>query len=278
MLDCALWVCLSDISQRFRVSAFVSFGFGYGALMMGGFVSLMLMGADGPLFFLSDDYMALTVISLAILMFGFAFLPNTTEVMDSLDIKGRCPAITTEAIELEILHEPSAPGVETPETERRPQTARDEREVGGERPESGEPVEAVEPDGPSEPAVPDQPVEEEAAPSAPSREEQPSELDELDRHDERKAMKARTKSAHPGRFKRKCAKVAETYLLSRKETEVLFLLAKGRNAAAIQEALYIAPGTANTHMRHIYRKLDVHSQQELIELVEATEVDDENNA
>jgi len=32
-------------------------------------------------------------------------------------------------------------------------------------------------------------------------------------------------------------------------------------------------GTANTHMRHIYRKLDVHSQHELINLVESMEVE-----
>lgn len=76
-----------------------------------------------------------------------------------------------------------------------------------------------------------------------------------------------------GRFKCKCAAVADTFLLSRKETEVLFLLAKGRNSAAIQEALYISAGTANTHMRHIYRKLDVHSQHELIDLVESMVVD-----
>ena len=67
------------------------------------------------------------------------------------------------------------------------------------------------------------------------------------------------------------AAVADTFLLSRKETEVLLLLAKGRNSAAIQEALYISAGTANTHMRHIYRKLDVHKQQELIDLVETYE-------
>lgn len=78
-----------------------------------------------------------------------------------------------------------------------------------------------------------------------------------------------------GRFKRKCIAVADTFLLSRKETEVLFLLAKGRNSATIQENLYISPGTANTHMRHIYRKLNVHSQNELIGLVESMEVDDE---
>lgn len=77
-----------------------------------------------------------------------------------------------------------------------------------------------------------------------------------------------------GLFKRKCALVAETYLLSRKETEVLFLLAKGLNSAAIQEKLYISAGTANTHMRHIYRKLDVHSQQELMTLVKSTWVEE----
>lgn len=54
---------------------------------------------------------------------------------------------------------------------------------------------------------------------------------------------------------------------------MLFLLSKGRNSAAIQEALYISAGTANTHMRHIYRKLDVHSQHELIDLVESMVVD-----
>ena len=45
------------------------------------------------------------------------------------------------------------------------------------------------------------------------------------------------------------------------------------DSAAIQEALYISAGTANTHMRHIYRKLDVHSQHELIDLVESMVVD-----
>ena len=77
--------------------------------------------------------------------------------------------------------------------------------------------------------------------------------------------------ARAGRFKRKCELVANRYLLSKKETEVLFLLAKGRNAAYIQEQLYISEGTARTHMRHIYKKLDIHTQQELMDLVEEAE-------
>lgn len=69
-------------------------------------------------------------------------------------------------------------------------------------------------------------------------------------------------------FKESCEAVAGRYLLSRRETEVLFLLAKGYNSAYIQEKLYISEGTAKTHIRHIYRKLDIHNQQELMRIVE----------
>lgn len=77
---------------------------------------------------------------------------------------------------------------------------------------------------------------------------------------------------HRGRFKTKIEAIANTYLLSRRETEILFFLAKGLNSASIQEKLYISEGTAKTHIRHIYKKLDVHSQQELMRLVELTEI------
>ena len=71
-----------------------------------------------------------------------------------------------------------------------------------------------------------------------------------------------------GRFRGKCETVANTFLLSRRETEILFFLAKDHNAAYIQEKLYISEGTAKTHIRHIYRKCDVHNQQDLMRMVE----------
>lgn len=71
-----------------------------------------------------------------------------------------------------------------------------------------------------------------------------------------------------GRFRGKCETVANTFLLSRRETEILFFLAKGHNAAYIQEKLYISEGTAKTHIRHIYRKCDTHNQQDLMRMVE----------
>ena len=52
------------------------------------------------------------------------------------------------------------------------------------------------------------------------------------------------------------------------EIEVLFLLAKGRNRAYIREELVIGDETVKSHIKSIYRKADVHSQQELIDLLE----------
>ena len=77
-----------------------------------------------------------------------------------------------------------------------------------------------------------------------------------------------SETARGGRFRGKCETVANTFLLSRREAEILFFLAKGHNAAYIQEKLYISEGTAKTHIRHIYRKCDVHSQQDLMRMVE----------
>ncbi|MBR2790933.1 MAG: helix-turn-helix transcriptional regulator [Eggerthellaceae bacterium] len=70
------------------------------------------------------------------------------------------------------------------------------------------------------------------------------------------------------RFMDACAQLAERYGLSEREAEVLVLLAKGRNASYISENLWISQNTATTHRKRIYQKMDVHSQQELMNLVE----------
>ena len=77
-----------------------------------------------------------------------------------------------------------------------------------------------------------------------------------------------SETARGGRFRGKCETVANTFLLSRREAEILFFLAKGHNAAYIQEKLDLSEGTAKTHLRNIYRKCDVHSQQDLMRMVE----------
>lgn len=63
--------------------------------------------------------------------------------------------------------------------------------------------------------------------------------------------------------------ISGRYELTQRETEVMRLLAVGRSLPYVQSELCIAEGTARSHAHNIYRKLDVHSRQELIDLVEA---------
>ena len=62
--------------------------------------------------------------------------------------------------------------------------------------------------------------------------------------------------------------VAQSYGLSSRETEIFLLLAQGRSRPYIRDSLYLSKNTVATHIRHIYEKLGVHSQQELIDLAE----------
>ena len=74
-------------------------------------------------------------------------------------------------------------------------------------------------------------------------------------------------------FEKRCAAVAKLYQLSPRETEILGYLAKGRNAAYIQDELTISPHTVKSHIYNIYRKLDIHSQQKLMDFVEEFPLD-----
>ena len=74
--------------------------------------------------------------------------------------------------------------------------------------------------------------------------------------------------AEANAFKRVCEEIGGRYLLSQRQTEVLYLLARGHNAAHVQEKLGITRNTAKSHMNKIYRKLDIHTQQELLMMVE----------
>jgi DNA-binding CsgD family transcriptional regulator/F0F1-type ATP synthase assembly protein I len=73
------------------------------------------------------------------------------------------------------------------------------------------------------------------------------------------------------RLRRKCDSLSRQYELTAREHEVLALLARGRNSKVIQEELHITYNTAKAHVRHIYTKLGVHTQQELIDLAEEPE-------
>ncbi len=59
-----------------------------------------------------------------------------------------------------------------------------------------------------------------------------------------------------------------TARLTRREREVLSLIAQGFNYDAIAQALVISPETARTHIQNMLGKLQVHSRAEAIEFVQ----------
>lgn len=62
--------------------------------------------------------------------------------------------------------------------------------------------------------------------------------------------------------------VSKEHNLTPREEEVLQLLARRESPSQIEKNLYVAHGTLKAHISHIYRKLGVHSREELFEMLE----------
>lgn len=73
----------------------------------------------------------------------------------------------------------------------------------------------------------------------------------------------------------RCRRIIEDRGLTPKESEVLKLLVRGRNAEFISNTLFISLATARTHIYHIYAKLEVSSHQQLLDVFEAIGSEDE---
>ncbi|MDR1421749.1 MAG: helix-turn-helix transcriptional regulator [Coriobacteriales bacterium] len=63
--------------------------------------------------------------------------------------------------------------------------------------------------------------------------------------------------------------IAHDHGLTPRETEILALLVRGRSGRYIKDDLGVSQNTVKAHVRHIYQKLDIHTHQELIDLIEA---------
>ena len=77
-------------------------------------------------------------------------------------------------------------------------------------------------------------------------------------------------SAHERPYLTACRTVGKLAKLSSREQSILELLAMGRGSENIAKRLSISLNTVRTHTHNIYAKLDVHSRQELIDLIEQT--------
>ena len=64
-----------------------------------------------------------------------------------------------------------------------------------------------------------------------------------------------------------CKQLAEQHRLTKREQQVFELLAQGRSTTDVATALDVSENTAKTHIKRLYKKLDVHSKQDIIDLV-----------
>lgn len=71
-----------------------------------------------------------------------------------------------------------------------------------------------------------------------------------------------------GWWRTRIINAAKEHGLTSREEEVFVLMAKGYKAQNIADSLVISYNTIRAHIRNIYTKLDVHSQQEFISFVE----------
>lgn len=69
-------------------------------------------------------------------------------------------------------------------------------------------------------------------------------------------------------LEQRCERLAAFYKLSARETEVFELLAQGHTRAAIAKKLFVSENTVREHVKNIYKKLSIHSRQQLIDLVD----------
>ena len=65
--------------------------------------------------------------------------------------------------------------------------------------------------------------------------------------------------------------LARAYALTEREREVLVPLVRGRSASSIAAQLSMSTETARTHIRHIYQKTDIHSREELMDMVDGAD-------
>lgn len=261
--EAVLWITLGGFSQRYRLSPVLVYGIGRGALAFGTFAGIVVTSlAERTGFLLVYTGSAgLVILALACIIAGQAMLPRERDIRrvilhgdvdvltiaDMLNLKSGDPKL--DALEAE----GGQPGEEAAEEPAEGDDAEPEEAAATESEDGGS----------AEPAESEVEGEEEAeAPQKPKT-----------------AMMAMAEAAKSnagpeeggeqkiGYFRRKCEVIANQYLLSVRETEVLFYLAKGYNSAYLQEKLFISEGTAKTHIRHIYGKTNVHSQQQLMRLV-----------
>jgi DNA-binding NarL/FixJ family response regulator len=77
-------------------------------------------------------------------------------------------------------------------------------------------------------------------------------------------MRRSLKRSHGSVVKDPSARTSHTEDLSRREREILLLLAEGRTELEIAAVLVLSPKTVATHIQNVLRKLGVHSRTQAV--------------
>lgn len=304
--EALMWIFFSELSQRFRLSPIFVFGLGRGVMALAALGSSTLplfTGALGTPTGLGE--MGTVLIVLVAMMLAYALLPDEHEMASIVAVTPRKVAVQSasraplivvnegKADALERAREGAVPSAPEQADVRTQVPANWEHAVVAALAELGETsgaasgqiasassvvsaadgptaVDAMQDDASDASAASDTAS---SASTAPSPARQAMDFSRSIFAEETAApAPADDTPAARGRFRQRCEIVANTYLLSRRESEVMYYLARGYKSSHIQQQLYISEGTAKTHIRHIYRKLNIHSQQDLIHLIDEVEL------
>ena len=264
--EALMWIFFAELSQRFRLSPIFVFGLGRGTMALaalGGSTLPLFTGALGTPTGLGE--MGTVLMVLVTMMVAYALLPDEREMASivTVDPKVAAAVQSLPRTPLIVVNE------NRPDSTRAEDSASDTQPVASEEPAD----EHDEDEGVDEKPATLEPAPAPSAAPTPSPARQAMDFSRSIFADEAGAMPpAEDTPAARGRFRQRCEIVANTYLLSRRESEVMYYLARGYKSSHIQQQLYISEGTAKTHIRHIYRKLNIHSQQDLIHLIDGVEL------
>lgn len=297
--EALMWIFFSELSQRFRLSPIFVFGLGRGVMALaalGGSTLPLFTGALGAPTGLGE--MGTVLIVLVAMMLAYALLPDEHEMASIVAVTPRKVAVQSASrAPLIVVNEGDAPAAAHTGEEAAEITDATswERAVASALADLGDPEEVLEAlsaaattanrgNAPQEQGVDAEGIEDEAeggveaaatgaATPAPSPARQAMDFSRsIFTEGSDATPPAEDTPAARGRFRQRCEVIANTYLLSRRESEVMYYLARGYKSSHIQQQLYISEGTAKTHIRHIYRKLNIHSQQDLIHLIDEVEL------
>ena len=298
--EALMWIFFSEISQRFRLSPIFVFGLGRGVMALaalGGSTLPLFTGALGAPTGLGE--MGTVLIVLVAMMLAYALLPDEREMAAIVAVtpkKGTAQNLPRTPLIVVNGGDAATATRANDEAPDHSDATQWERAVASALAELGDPEEVLEAlsaaattasrgNAPQEQDADAEDVEDEAegggveaaatgaATPAPSPARQAMDFSRsIFTEGSDATPPAEDTPAARGRFHQRCEVIANTYLLSRRESEVMYYLARGYKSSHIQQQLYISEGTAKTHIRHIYRKLNIHSQQDLIHLIDGVEL------